>query len=268
MKSQTEIQLPMLNRNKYIIIFMLLLIFLNCSLDEPVLPKWKTAFLVPIVKEHIVFSEIFSNDSTMVVKGDSLYLELAGDFEPDTITSSDLSIEGIDSTSNFSLDKIELDSLNSLSTDTIEIIQILPILSSSINQNVSFPDTTLSANASIDDTSEFTAMKVNNGEVVLRFYNNLPFTIAPDAPGGNSIAIAVYNQPNGTHVTDITITEVIPPGSVGSGVGQLGEGDGWIFIPLRLEYQIHFLAENIFVTQDSLDTWNFWIEGATCFLRI
>jgi hypothetical protein len=259
-KIMIEILMTIPYRNKNIIIFVLLFVFLNCSLDEPVLPKWKTKFLVPIVKEHIVFSETFKNDSTLVVKGDSLYLELAGDFEPDTITSHDLSITGVDSTASFSLNSIELDSLKTISSDTIGILQILPFLSNFVNQTIPFSDTTISSTALITDSSEFTSMKVNNGEVILSFYNNLPLTITPAVAGGNSIFISIYNELNGNHVTDIPITETIPPGSVGTGIGQLGEGDGWIYIPLRLEYQIHFQAENIFVTQDSLDAWNFWID--------
>ena len=239
---------------------MFVIIFMNCSLDEPVLPKWKTPFLIPIIKERIIFSEHFTNDSTIVVKGDSLFLELEGEFQPDTITSHDLSITGVDSTASFSLNSIELDSLKTISSDTIGILQILPFLSNSINQTILFPETTIDSTAFITDTSEFTAMKVNNGEVTLSFYNNLPLTITPAVPGGNSISISVYNDLNGTHVTDIQITETIPPGSVGTGTGQLGEGDGWVYIPLRLEYQIHFQSETIFITQDSLDTWSFKID--------
>ena len=248
------------HKNKILVIFLLPLILLNCSLDEPVLPKWTTPFLIPIIKERVIFADHFTNDSTIVVRGDSLFLEVEGEFEPDTITSQDLSITGVDSTASFSLKSIEMESLNTISSDTIGILAILPSLVNSIGLTIPFPDTTLSQTAFIIDSSEFTSMKVNDGEVALSFYNNLPFTISPANPGENSIYISIYNDLDGTHVTDIPITETIPPGAVGSGTGHLGEGDGWVYIPLRLVYQIHFQSETILITQDSLDSWSFKID--------
>ncbi len=250
----------MLNGKKIFVFILFLLVIIQCSIDKPVMPKWTAPFLIPIMKERVLFAEKFTNDSTIVLRGDSLYLELKGDFEPDTLTSSDLRLEGVDSTSSYTLDKIELDSLRTISTDTIGIIEVLPNLSNFINQTLPFPDTTLVSSAFIVDSSEFTAMRVKNGEVILSFYNNLPLTIAPASPGENSIFIAIYNQNDGTHVTDIPISETIPPGGTGTGIGQLGEGDGWVYIPLRLDYQIHFQARNIFITQDSLDSWSFKID--------
>ena len=252
--------MTILNWKKILTLLLMVLAIIQCSIDKPVMPKWTTPFLIPIMKERVLFAEKFTNDSTIVLKGDSLYLELKGNFEPDTLTSSDLRLEGVDSTSSYTLDKIELDSLRTISTDTIGIVEVLPYLGNFINQTLPFPDTTLASSALIIDSSEFKRMKVKSGEVILSLHNHLPLTIAPASPGENSIFISIYNQLNGTHVTDIPITETIPPGGTGTGVGQLGEGDGWVFIPLQLNYQIHFLARNIFITQDSLDSWNFKID--------
>jgi hypothetical protein len=236
------------------------LIFLSCTIDKPVLPRWTTHILVPLVKEKIEFAERFANDSTIVVKGDSLFLELTGDFDADTLTSADLSLPGADSTTHFSLETIKLDSLNTISTGQINIIDIFPSLNSAIGMTVPIPDTTIQSEVILNDSSAFKSMKVKNGTVILTMYNNLPITIAPHAPSASSMDIAVYDVTTGAHITDISITDTIPPGGSASGIGTLGEGDGWIHIPLRLNYQVHILADTIAVTQSALDSWNFRVD--------
>ncbi len=249
-------------RFKFIFVILLLLtaLFFRCSIDEPVLPRWTTNFLVPLITEKIVLGDKFANDSTVVVRGDSLYLELSGDFDPDTLTSGDLRLPATDTTSNFSLKKIELDSLNSISTGTILITEILPYLSVFTNQTIPVPDTTVVSSFTITDSSAFVSMQINSGTVTLTLFNNLPLTIAPAAPGGNSIEISVYNANDGSHVTDIAISDTIAPGESGSGSGDLNDGSGWVRIPLDLDARVHFLGESIYVTSDSLNSWSFRVD--------
>ncbi len=246
--------------NILLLVSLFFIFSLNCTIDKPVLPRWTTHILVPLIKEKIEFADRFANDSTIVVKGDSLFLELSGDFDPDTLTSADLNLPGVDSTTSFSLKKIQLDSLNTISTGEINVTELLPFLSMRIGQTVTVPDTTIGSDIILNDSSAFKSMKVKNGTVTLTIYNNLPITIAPTSPSGSSIDIAVYNAATGTHVTDISITDTIPPGGSGSGTGPLGSGDGWIRIPLRLDYQIHLLSGTIFISQSALDSWNFQVD--------
>ncbi len=244
----------MRNKHIFITIFLIGLILFSCTIDEPVLPRWTTSFLIPLFKETIVFSEELSKDSTIVVKGDTLFLELSGAFDPDTLTSGDLRIDGVDSTTRFSLRTIELDSVETITTGDINIVQFLPFLSNFIGQTIPFPDTTVSSTALVSDTSAFQSMKVSSGTVELTIYNNLPLTMAPDTPGGSSVSFSVSNQSTGAHVADIIIPDTIPPGGTGRGTAPLGAGDGWIIVPLSIDYQVHFLADNISITQDSLDS--------------
>jgi len=235
-------------------------LFLNCSIDEPVLPRWKTPYIIPLIKETIIYSDEFAKDSTITVKGDSLFFEVNGKFDADTLTSQDLSVDGADSTSTFSLEKITLDSLQKISTGEVGITTFIPSLPSFINLTIPFPDTTISGQAIVADSSAFRSMKVNNGVVYLRIYNNLPFTLSPDPGSGNSMEISIYNQNDRNHVTDVIFTQTIPPGGTATSSATLGNGDGWITIPLELDFNFHVNSENIFITQDSLDAWHIQVD--------
>jgi hypothetical protein len=247
-------------KNFIYILLIPILLLTGCSFDEPVMPRWTTPFILPIIKETFVLAEELSQDSSFVIRGDSIFLELSGKFDGDMLSSSDLSIDGKDSTADFTLNRIELDSLNSISTGDIAITDILPNLSNFIGMTVPFPDTTITTQAVITDTNAFTSMKVTNGELVVMIYNDLPFTLAPENPSGNSIQISIFNDFTGEHISDLMINDTVAPGEVAQGTAPLGSGDGWIRIPLRLDYTFHVLAENIFVTQDSLDAWKLRID--------
>ncbi len=249
-------------QKKYIILLFLsiFLVSLNCSIDEPVLPRWRTPYLIPLIRETIIYSDELAKDSTITVKGDSLFFEVDGKFDADTLTSQDLSVDGADSTSTFSLEKISLDSLTRISTGEVGITTFIPSLPIFINQTIPFPDTTISGQAVVTDTSAFRSMKVNNGVVYLTIYNNLPFTLSPDPVSGNSMEISIYNQNDRNHVTDVIFTQTIPPGSSGTGSADLGNGDGWVRIPLDLDFNFHVDAENIFITEDSLNAWHLQID--------
>lgn len=247
-------------RNIVLIIFLGLALISQCTFEEPVLPRWVTPFVIPLAQDKVIFSERFVKDSSVVTRGDSIFLDLHGDIEPETITPEDLSISGVDSTNSFSIETIELDSIPTLSTGFINITDPLPFLSNFLNQTVPVPDTTFSSMAFITDTTNFISMKVRNGSVKLTVYNNLPFTLAPENQTTGSIEISVFNDGLGTHVADISIQDTIPPGGIGEGTAPIASADGWVAIPLRLEYSVHILADNIFVTQDSLNAWNFRVD--------
>lgn len=240
-------------------LILLLFLFIQCTFEEPVLPRWTTPFLVPLISEKIEFAEELVNDTSIVVRGDTLFLEIEGEFEPDTLTSEELSIDPIDTTSNFTLEKVELATLGPLSTDTIKIADLLPELTDSVGQFASIDEQSISHSATITDKSDLVAMKVNNGILELTFYNNLPITIAPENPGANSIDISIFDSTD-TFIANITFLDTLAPGATGSASTPLGNGDTWISVPLRLDFQLHILAETVFVTQDSLDSWSFKIN--------
>jgi hypothetical protein len=236
--------------------FLIILPFLYCTFDEPVMPRWVTKFLIPISTETYIFSEEIANDSTIVTKGDSLYIDIRGDFETKELSSEDLSLPDADSTHTTTLKKITISLFDTMTTGTINITDPFPEIGNFIGLTVPIPDTTLPGIASVT-RSDFYSIKVTSGTLELVFINNLPFTLTPESPGSNSIAVSVDNEIQGTHVTDIFITDTISPGDTAIGIAPLGSGDGWIHMPLRLNYSLHVAADTVFVTQDSLDAWNF-----------
>lgn len=247
---------------KFQFLYLLLIIYplLNCSIDEPVLPRWSTPFIIPIMEKKLIFSEEISDDSSIVVKGDSLYLELRGDFDPHSITSEDLSIDAYDTSSSFALDEIKISTLGPLTTGQVNATEILPYLNGLIDQTVVVPETTVTSSNTIVESLDLVSMRVNEGTLELTIYNNLPFTLAPASPSENSVEVDVYNDSNNEYITTITIADTIFPGGVGRGSTPLGNGQVWIEMPLRLDYQFHILEETIFVTQQSLENWYFQID--------
>jgi hypothetical protein len=243
----------------FIAIFTLAL-FSKCTFDEPVLPTWVTPFIIPLANDRVILSERFIQDSSIVTRGDSLFLDLRGSMDSQSISPEDLSIAGVDSSSQFSINTITLDSIPTLTTDTINIVAVFPYLTNFINQTVPIPDTVFSYSSTLTDTNDFVSMKVRNGTVQLTVYNNLPFTIAPVNPTTGGIEISIFNDGLGTHVADISIMDTIPPGGVGIGVAPIASTDSMVAMPLRLDYSVHVLAENIFVTSSALDNWSFKLD--------
>jgi hypothetical protein len=232
----------------------------ECTFDEPVLPTWVTPFIIPLAKDRLVLAERFIQDTSLVTRGDSIFLDLHGSIESKSISPEDLRIAGVDTASLFSIESINLDSVTTLSTGTVNILEVLPALGNFVNQTIPFPDTVFSYSSMLTDTSSFVSMKVRNGTIQLTVYNNLPFTLAPVSQTIGSIEISVYNDELGTHVADISIPDTIRPGGVGIGSSPIASADSMVAMPLRLEYSVHTLADNIFISADSLTTWNFQID--------
>ena len=232
----------------------------ECTFDEPVLPTWVTPFIIPLAKDRLVLADRFIQDSSLVTRGDSIFLDLHGSIQSKSISPEDLRIAGVDTTSQFSIETINLDSITTLSTGTVNIQEVLPWLGNFVNQTIPFPDTVFSYSSMLTDTSSFVSMKVRNGTIQLTVYNNLPFTLAPESPTTGSIEISVYNDALGTHVADISIPDTIRPGGVGTGSSPIASTDSMVAMPLRLEYNVHILADNIFIGADSLAVWNFQLD--------
>ncbi len=245
---------------KLFLIFNVFIFFFQCTIDEPVLPRWSTPFVLPLMEEKIIFSEELVNDTSIVVRGDSLFLELEGEFDPKTISSEDLCIEAFDSSSSYNIDEIEIPKLGPISTGLINITDVLPYLEGLVNQTVTVPETTVTSSAIITDTSDLISMQVTEGILELNFYNNLPFTLAPENQSSNSIEVEIYNHVTNEYVTTITIPDTVLPGGVGSGSAPLGNGNEWIIMPLRLDYQFHILEEEVTISQQVLDSWSFKID--------
>ena len=233
-------------------------LIVRCSIDKPVLPRWVVPFVIPIAPEKLIFQEKILQDSTIVLHGDSLFLEFQGKVDPQSITSEQLSIPPIDTSTTFSLDTLKADSLNTLTTGYINIGELLPNLGSLIGLHVPLPDTTLGSSAIIDTSTQFQAAKIRNGTLELSLRNDLPFTLAPNNSSPNGVEITLYNDETGELITTLTIPDTIYPH--GTGVGTTTLTDVWVRVPLRLEYQLPILADTIYVTQDSIDTWGFQID--------
>jgi len=243
---------------KIFLLLIILGIFLRCSIDKPVLPRWVVPIVIPIAPEKLIFQGKILQDSTIVLHGDSLFLEFQGKVDPQSITSEQLSIPGVDTSTTFSLDTLKADSLNTLTTGYINISELLPNLGQLIGFNVPLPDTTLSSSAIIDTSSQFQAAKIRNGTLELTLRNDLPFTLAPNSSSPNGVEISLYNDETGELITSLAIPDTIYPHS--TGVGSTSLNDVWVRVPIRLEYKLPILEDTIYVTQDSIDVWGFQID--------
>ncbi len=243
---------------KIFFVLIILGIFIRCTIDKPVLPRWVVPIVIPIAPENLIFKEQILQDSTIVLHGDSLFLEFQGKVDPRSITSEELSIPGVDTSTTFSLDTLKADSLNTLTTGYINISELLPDLGQYIGFNVPIPDTSLGSSTTIDTSSQFQAAKIRNGTLELTLRNDLPFTLAPNSSAPNGVEISLYNDQTGELITSLTIPDTIYPHN--TGVGSTSLSDVWVRVPIRLEYRLPVLEDTIYVTQDSINTWGFRID--------
>lgn len=239
---------------RYLIVLFLisLLMVLQCNIQEPVLPRWVVPFEIPLRTERMVLQDELVNDSTIVTHGDSLFIEVSGDIDPITITGENLTIPGQDSTTSFTLDSLSLDSLNNITTGAINIVDVLPYLPGMVGQPIFMPETTLTRDPKLVESSEFKGVKVEKGTIELIFHNNLPFTLGPNTYSPNGIEIKVYSDSTNELISDVFINQTLPPGSVGRGSAPIMSRGRWIYSPFRLEYFLPIARDTAFIVTDSL----------------
>lgn len=229
-----------------------LFFLVQCSIQEPVMPRWVVPIEVPLSPERVVMQEELVNDSTIVAHGDSLFIEISGDIDPITVTGENLTFPGQDSTTSFSLDSLSMDSLNNITTGDINIVEILPYLPGMVGQYVFMPETTLTRNPKLVESDEFHAVKVESGEIELIFHNNLPFTLGPNIYSPNGIEIKILSDSTNEQIADVFINQIIPPGGIGIGSSPIQNSSKWVYSPLRLEYYLPIARDTTVLVTDSL----------------
>ncbi|MFZ0389972.1 MAG: hypothetical protein WAN36_05895 [Calditrichia bacterium] len=239
-------------------LILFLMIMAGCSIDKPVMPKWEVPLVLPFSPEKIVFGEELVNDSTIVSIGDSLFIHLNGQINSDSLN---LTIPAQDTLVRFTVDTLQADTLDGLNTGFIGISDLLPELEQNIGQPFYLPQMNFGISSRQVPGSEFKRVKIEEGKIRVTLYNNLPITIGPNAQSPQGIKIKVLDDSTGTQISEVLISDPIPPGSSGSGTAPLTATDQWVNTPLRLSYNIAVASDTMFtVTQDLLDNAGYEID--------
>ncbi len=244
-----------------VLLILISAIFMQCSIDKPVLPKWVVPFVIPLKSEKIVFQEDLANDSTIVTRGDSLYLDIHGEMEPQSITEADLKVPSQESSSSFEVDTLRLDSLNNMTTGFIPVGETIGFLNDSIGKNVTIHQSTFAASPRTISSTEFEKVKVADGRIRVTMENNLPFTLGPNSFSPDGMYIRIFNDSTNTQIAEVNIPDMIPPGGSASSSSPIGNGGSWIYSRLRIEYTLSVAEDTTFqVTQDILNSAGYEIK--------
>ena len=247
-------------KTQTIITLFLVSIFMQCSIDEPVLPRWVSSFDIPLAPERMVFQDEIVNDSTIVIVNDVPAINIEDEIDPQEITSEDLTVSGVDSSASVQLDSLKVDSLEAMSTGRIEIKTLLPFLEDSLGKTIFVPAITLSGPPREVASADLRAVKIKEGTIELTLYNNLPFTLGPNSSNPNGVELLVYDS-LGVLITDLNITQNIPPGGQATASAPIGNGQDFIYTPLQLQYQLPIAHDTtITVTQQLINTAGFEVD--------
>lgn len=220
---------------------LLLMLLAGCSFKEPVLPTWTVPVTVPLAQESFQLGEEIVNDSTIVVQGADSIIHISFDGNLDTLDLSarDFSLSSLDTSEQFSLGNLHLNSLSVLSTGPITLRSLFPELENLILPGQSIPvlmpDTTIAPPPSVLDAGDFAALHVVSGGIRVRFVNFLPFPLGPNAASPQGIQVTVTDSA-GQQITQLNLDGIIPPGAAADTVAQLGNGGTWIYSPLTVQY--------------------------------
>ena len=238
----------------------------SCSFDEPVLPTWTVNVNVPLSGEVFRLGEELINDSTITAQGaDSLlFLSLEGNLDTMELSATDFATGELDTTHNFTLGDISLDSLNILSTGPVSLGTIFPDLRNLIipgfDLPVTIPDTTLYPPPEPLETQDFVGLKIKSGTLRIKFRNNLPLPLGPNNDYPNGITVTVRDSTQ-QQVIQLTFNEIVYPGQQIERVSTIGGSNGWIYSPLEVEYAIPIAQQTTFIlNQTVLDTSNVTID--------
>ncbi len=235
------------------VILLILPFFSSCDMGvkDPVLPTWTVPVNVPLAEETFKFSELV-NDSTIVAQGaDSmLFLSLEGSLESIEMSAADFNIASIDTTHSFQMGSLQIGSLDVLKSGPITLGSFFPDLANLVSggQTIPFtmPDTTFEPAPTILDAGDFIGMRVVSGQMRIRFTNNLPFPIGPNAEHPQGLRISVFDS-TGAQVVNLLIDQLVATGETverASAIG--GVGSPWIYAPFRTEYVLPIAQQTTF----------------------
>lgn len=251
----------MIKRISAVLIPFILVIIVNCSLKEPVLPSWFLPVNIPLSEETFKLSE-FVNDSTIIAQGqDSLItISLEGDLEPTGLM--DLSLEPQSDSGAIGLESIKLDSLKDLSSGFTSLRELMPWLQPFVGNEVTIPETSLVSLSFTIESDDYESIHAISGLVTFKFFNNLPFPIGPNSSDANGISLTLSNDTlNQQMIIDIAIPDTIYPGETGIGSSQIPPGGIWIYSKLRVDYDLPVSEPTtVNVTNELLDNAGFQIE--------
>ncbi|GAB4368726.1 MAG: hypothetical protein Kow0042_10030 [Calditrichia bacterium] len=251
------------HKQGFLFLLFITIIFLKCSIKEPVLPRWSAPFMIPLASERLVFQKDLVNDTTIIDKGDLLAIQIREEFGRRSLTIDDLSIEGEDTTSEVPLDSLLIDSLT-MSSSGLSLRQLLPQLGSQTGQTVTIPQSTISEQIEKVRSSDFKAIKITRGRIDIFFQNNLPLTLG----SATGIEFSVYDS-LGTFVTSLAIPDTLQPGESGFASAPLSQSTDLIYSPFRVDFTIPIARDTLlFITDQLLDTSNFQIQATLSDLEV
>ena len=232
----------------------------GCSFDEPVLPSWTVTVNVPLENETFVLGEEIVNDSTIFVdqSDSSIFISIDGDLDTMSIDVSDFNLASTRVEQSFVIGNIQIQNLDALQSPVVTLGELLPSLEEAVaiadTVELVFPDTTLAPQPQQVNSSQFEALHIVEGELSIRFDNDLPVPIGPNASQPNGMEIALYDNRD-TRIAVFTYDEVINPGGSATRSSTFGDGNIWMYTPLRIEYTLPFAEERIVqMTEEMLDS--------------
>ncbi len=238
-----------------------MMVFISgCSFDEPVLPEWTIAVNVPLENETFILGEEIVNDSTIIVQGgdSSIYISIDGELDTMEIDISDFNLPSTNITQSFVIGAIELQNLDALRSPVVTLGELLPTLEEVVavadTVPATFSDTTLRPQPQQLRSNQFKALHVVNGELSIRFDNDLPVPVGPNPSQPGGMEIALYDSLN-TRIAVFSFSDVINPGSSDTRTSSFGDDNTWIYTPLRIEYVLPIAEETtVALTEEMLDS--------------
>ncbi len=231
-----------------------LIALFSCDFKEPVLPTWSIPLTIPLSTERFILADELQNDSTFVLNGSdsTLYISIDDQLEPEEITAADLSVEGQQSSVFLHVDTLQLVDMETISTGQISMLTVFPDLANNIGSYVPVPAQTFSPDPEVLPAGDFKALRVVDGAIQITVYNNLPFALGPNSQTPQGIEIVILNDSTNTEISRIQIPQVIEPGSAASGSSPIGNGNSWVYSPIRLEYTLPIARDTVLLVTDSL----------------
>ncbi len=243
-------------RIKYVLPVLLisLLAFVRCDFKEPVLPTWSVPLTIPMATERFILADELQNDSTFTMNGSdsTLYISIEDQLESEQITAADLSVPGQQTSVLLHVDTLQLVDMETISTGQISMLTVFPDLANNIGNYVPVPAQTFSPDPEVLPAGDFKALKVVDGEIQITVFNHLPFALGPNAQTPQGIEIVILNDSTNTEISRIQIPQVIEPGSSASGSSPIGDGNSWVYSPIRLEYRLPVARDTVLLVTDSL----------------
>jgi len=231
-------------------------LFIACDLKEPVLPTYRLNASVPFaIEKFILGEEITTNENvTIEALGPDSILSVAinGDIEDRTITPNDFSIASFDTSGNFTLGDLRLDSLGTLQLASVSLGEIWPELSIFVGQTITIPDTTISGLSALVQSETFQSITFLSGTARVRLVNNLPFTIGPNnSSNGLEATVRSENNPNSDQV-QVLFDMPVPSGQTSEVIEDISGKT--LEVPLRALYNFPIVGPfQLTITEDLLN---------------